>query len=82
MTEQEIKERAEIYRSLVEFKPFQYLVDEINERAEQLKEAIVSDLDNDRIVDKAIRMGMKQVLDAPLTAIREADNIKEDSEPS
>lgn len=80
--EKEFKELAEFYMRLVEFPPFQRLVLEKEKHIEEQKEAIVNDLVNERLVDKAIIQGMRLVLSEPMNVINEYNKLKENSEPS
>jgi hypothetical protein len=80
MTDDELKERAAIYRQLLDFKPFQYLMNEVNKNIEEIKEEIVTDLTKERLCEKWMMAGMKTVLTIPLSAIREVENLNEDNE--
>ena len=80
-TNDEIRERAAIYRQLIDFKPFQALVIEMGQDIEEIKEANVTDITSDGLYDKGIVAGIRQVINTPINAIREAEKL-ENSEPS
>jgi hypothetical protein len=78
----ELKELADLYARLIEFPPFQRLVAEKEKHIEKQKEAIINDLTDERLVDKAIIQGMRLVLSEPMNVINEYNKLKENSEPS
>lgn len=77
MTDEELKLRAEMYRQLLEYEPYRFLVKEMERDIEGLKEAITNDWVNDRLVDKGIISGIRKVIYTPIDAIKQ-----ENSEPS
>lgn len=67
----ELKERADVYVSLMGHPGWARLMNEMTELIEGKKENIVNDLVNDRFEDRATVWGMRMVLDTPTDAIRE-----------
>lgn len=81
MTDEQLERRAEIYFELIEFEPFKFLVKEMNKDIEELKEAVINDLTDERLVDKALVWGIRKVINTPYQAIEESDkhNLNENS---
>lgn len=81
MTEHNLKERGEIYRQLMEFAPFQYLVKELQGKAEDIKDGITECLEpgKDSLYDKGIRAGIRLAIDIPEEAIKESEHINEEN---
>jgi hypothetical protein len=80
MTEDELKERAEIYRQLIDYKPFLYLIEEVNGDIKDAGEGILNDnTGNPRLYDKGIIAGKKAILQLPYEAIEEAEQYNENS---
>ena len=81
MTEQELKERGEIYRQLIEFAPFQYLVKELQEKAEDIKDGITECLEpgKDNLYDKGMRAGIRTAIETPEIAIKESEQNNEEN---
>jgi hypothetical protein len=77
MTDEEIKKRGEIYLQLIEFSPFQYLVEEMREKSASIGETIVNDLTpgKDCLWDKGKRAGIEDVINTPLNAVKEAEQL-------
>lgn len=84
--EKQLKERAVVYRQLIEYEPFLYLIEEIKEVIKDMGESIITDYDDDRMLDKGIVAGMRKVIETPIDAIKEASKLnnpnQENSEPS
>ena len=77
-----LKDRAEIYRQLVNFPPFQYLVKEVEQNIMELTISVACDLCDLRPVDKGRMMGMKDVITLPEYTVTAFDKQTEDSKPS
>jgi hypothetical protein len=82
MTDEELKRRAEVYAQLIEYPPFQCLVAEAEELVEDMKEAVVNDLVNDRLLDKGVITGIRNVINIPRQAVVEYQRLMGNSEPS
>ena len=84
MTEQELKERGDIYRQLIEYAPFQYFVREMKKEAESLKDGIAECLTpgDDRFYDKGMRAGIRMTIETPNEAIKEAEQFDKNEENS
>ena len=83
MTDEEIKERANAYLELVNYKPFQRLVAEMEEDIKEIKEVVINYL-TDGLQDKAVGEaaiipGMRRVISTPINAIKESNNLNENS---
>jgi len=76
------KDRAEIYRQLVNFPPFQYLVKEIEQDIMELTIGVACDLGDLRLVDKGRMIGMRDVITLPGYTVTAFDKQTEDSKPS
>jgi len=81
MTDIELKERAERYRRLIEFEPFQHLVIEMQKKIVNITVDVASDLNGLRLVDKGRIMGIQEAISTPFNAVAEVDSKTEDSEP-
>jgi len=80
--EEQQQRRAEDYMQLVEFGPFQRLVEEMGEMVDDFKEAVINDTVNDRLLDKGIVTGIRIAMTTPRQAVEEFKRSEENSEPS
>ena len=82
MTEQELKERGDIYRQLVEYAPFQYFLKEMKEKQEDIRDGISECLTpgDDKLYDKGIRAGIRTTIETPAEAIKEAEQLTDKNE--
>lgn len=69
----ELKELAAIYRQLIDFKPFQRLVEEMKLKVEKLKESNIVNPDND-LLAKGLVSGIREAIFTPTTVIKEFDD--------
>ncbi len=70
----ELSELAAIYRQLVDFKPFQRLVEEMKTKIEDLKESNINNFGNIDDATKGIVAGIKTAIFTPHTVIKEFDD--------
>ena len=87
MTEQEILKRGEMARELLKYEPYQELVvSEMEQFINTNSEQIINDLVNgrtERAMLTALTIdGIRRVLNIPLDAVKEANNLNEHSGPS
>lgn len=78
----EQQQRAEDYMELMEFEPFQRLVLEMDKHVEEVKEAVINDTVNDRLLDKGVVTGIRIAMTTPRQAVDEYQRSKKNSEPS
>ena len=85
-TEDEVKIRAAKCRSLLNFGPYQEIVADMEEFIESTKEEIIGylieGLTEKAMIGATIIAGVRRVLNQPIEAIEEANNLNENSEPS
>ena len=79
MTEEQIKERGDVYRQLVEYAPFQYFIGELQEKQDEIRDGISTPGD-DKLYDKGIRAGIRMVIETPTEAIKEAEQLTDKNE--
>ena len=68
-----LKDLAVAYRQLLDFKPFQVLVTEMEEKVEELKESNQNN-DNNDLRTKGIVDGIRFVLSEPFTVVEQFDD--------
>ncbi len=76
---QEIKDRGNIYKSLIEYEPFKFLQGEVKETIENTRDAIVGSTEKgeDNLYEKGILIGIGMVLDTPIDAVTEMEQLLE-----
>jgi hypothetical protein len=79
-----IKERGQIYRQLVEFMPFRYFVEEMQNKEQSLKDGIAECLTpgDDKLYDKGTRAGIRLAIEIPEEAIKELEGLEQNKENS
>ncbi len=84
LTKKEVHIRAAKCRELMNFGPYkEIIIEEMNELIEDTKESIVDSLVNGltekAIIDANIINGIRRVLNTPIEAIEESNNLNENS---
>ena len=69
----ELKELAAIYRQLLDFKPFQRLIKEMEAKVDDFKEGNINNPDND-LITKGLVSGIRTAIYEPRTVIKEFDD--------
>jgi uncharacterized protein YjbK len=73
ISENNLQDLAIAYRQLLEFKPFQVLVEQMKEKIEDLKESNINTDDNDLKV-KGMVSGIRTVINEPIDVIQQFDD--------
>jgi len=84
MTDKELKERAEIYRQLRDYVPFQYFINELQQRQIEIRDGIAESMTpgDDKFYDKGRRAGIRDAIELPDEAIKESEQINTNMENS
>ena len=69
----ELKELSIIYRQLLDFKPFQRLVEEMKKQVEEYKEDNISNRE-DNLYDKGVVEGIRTAINEPLEIVKVFEN--------
>ncbi len=69
----ELKELAAIYRQLLDFKPFQRLIKEMEAKVDDFKEGNINNPDND-LITKGMVSGIRTAIYEPSSVIKEFDD--------
>jgi hypothetical protein len=82
LSEEQEKQRAEVYLQLINYEPFLHLVKEMKETVEDKTGSVINTFGDTCDEDKGIIKGINQVIDTPFDVVREVkDKQTENSEP-
>jgi hypothetical protein len=84
MTDKELKERAEVYRQLLDYPAFQYFMTELHQRQLEIRDGIAESITpgDDKLYDKGMRAGIRYAIELPDEAIKESEQINTNMENS
>ena len=85
MKDQELIDRGKILKQLMDFPPWKYLVEEMMEKCDTLKDVIVEDSVDMRLKERGIRSGILEMINTPFFAVETMEEIlteQEDAQPT